>query len=453
MRTLEDALSLDTEYRMLESGSGFLAKIDHNRRTLGVIKVDGITLPGYGERYLNVGMPIVGLCGLALNNARTFHDVQGITHELQKSEELFRNLATLAPIGIALTDDRGKCGYVNDAWCGVFGLDHRAALNDGWIASLITDERQSISSQWQAMVDSGEMWAQEFTIINNAGRQVRVLGRAVPLYEEDGTIKAYIAVIVDVTEQRHLEERLRRSREMESVGQLSAGIAHEFNNILTAIIGYANLLTLKIQQDDSLSTYAERIIERAERAADLAGGLLSFGRQQIVFQEEINLVDCVQRMEPMVIASAGPNIECRMAHEIDTLPVLADEVRLQQVVGNLVCNARDAMPDGGTLSIETSVVDIDAEFIRAQGFGRMGAYAVITVTDTGKGMSPKTMKRIFEPFFTTKEVGQGPGLGLAVVDGIIKQHNGYVAAASEEGKGSTFRIYLPLSVSPHQLQP
>ena len=248
----------------------------------------------------------------------------------------------------------------------------------------------------------------------------------------------------DITERQKLEEQLLQAQKMEAVGQLAGGIAHDFNNILTAIIGYGNLFKTEISEDDPLQTYVARILASAERAANLTKGLLAFSRKQIISPKAVNLNELLKGVERLLSSLLGEDIELSVVPANNDLIIIADGSQIEQVLMNLATNARDAMSDGGSLTIRTEPIEFDNEFIKSHGYGRPGFYALISVGDTGESMDEETKERIFEPFFTTKEVGKGTGLGLSMVYGIIKQHDGYISVYSEPKKGTTFKIYLPL---------
>ena len=225
---------------------------------------------------------------------------------------------------------------------------------------------------------------------------------------------------------------------------MSGGIAHDFNNILSAIIGYGSILQMKMTEYDPLRTNVLHLLEAADRAASLTHSLLASGRKQILNPRPTDLNEIIRRVEQLLRRIIGEDIELTSVFKQDTVIVNADSGQIEQALMNLATNARDAMPKGGSLLIETEVRELDDAFIQAYGYGEVGKYAVVSVTDTGMGMDDVTLKRIFEPFFTTKEVGKGTGLGLAMVYGIIKQHHGFINVYSELGKGTTFKIYLPL---------
>lgn len=246
-------------------------------------------------------------------------------------------------------------------------------------------------------------------------------------------------------ERRRLEEQLLQSQKMEAVGQLAGGIAHDFNNILTGIIGFGSLLEMSLAEDDPQRLNVKHILSSARRAADLTRSLLAFSRKQIINPKHFDLNAVIYSTVIFLKRVVGGHIELKTAFQQDELVVNADIGQIEQVLTNLVVNAQDAMPDGGTVSIETDAARIDAGFIAAHGFGAEGMYARMVVSDTGVGMDDDVRNRLFEPFFTTKDVGKGTGLGLSIVYGIVKQHNGFVTVKSEPGKGAAFSIYLPLA--------
>src|SRR6185369_1854828 len=265
-----------------------------------------------------------------------------------------------------------------------------------------------------------------------------------PIFDDSGCLSKVVHTVRDITEHRKLEEQLRQSQKMESVGTLAGGIAHDFNNILTAIVGYGNLVLMKMTADDPHRLNIQHMLDAADRATHLTKELLLFSRKQAVDKKPLDLNEVVTRVEKFLKKVIGEEIAYKTVLNEATLPVLADEYQLEQVLMNLATNARDSMSKGGALTVIAENVTLDEEFVAAHGYGEPGTYALITVADTGMGMDEATRQRIFEPFFTTKEVGKGTGLGLAVVYGIIKQHEGYINVYSEPGIGTTLKIYLPV---------
>ncbi len=260
----------------------------------------------------------------------------------------------------------------------------------------------------------------------------------------DGEALRMLGTATDITELKNLEAQLYQAQKMEAVGQLAGGVAHVFNNILTAIIGFAHLIMMKVPEGDPLRNYVGQIRNCADRATELTQGLLAFSRKQMMVPRAVDLNKVVARLETILRRLISEDIELTVKTASRSLTVSADVGKIEQVLINLVTNARDAMPSGGSLDISTSSETMEMQFLHSHGFGKPGDYACITVYDSGLGMGNDTIKKIFEPFFTTKEVGKGTGLGLSVVYGIIKQHKGYITCYSEPGKGTSFKIYLPL---------
>jgi PAS domain S-box-containing protein len=253
---------------------------------------------------------------------------------------------------------------------------------------------------------------------------------------------------LDITERHMAELQLQQAQKMEAIGHLAGGIAHDFNNMLTAILGYAELMSEQIGPDKPIGRDLQEIVFAAERAAALTRQLLAFSRKQHVNPRPMSLNDIVKGIEPMLRRLLGENIAIRTALDPATRSVLADPIQIEQVVLNLAVNARDAMPTGGILRIDTGNVSIDDAAARDRGDLPAGEYARLTVTDTGVGMTPDVRARIFEPFFTTKDRGHGTGLGLAAVHGIVKQLGGTIDVESEPAHGTTFTIYLPWTELP-----
>jgi PAS domain S-box-containing protein len=258
--------------------------------------------------------------------------------------------------------------------------------------------------------------------------------------DEDGLV-GFVAVTRDVSEQRALEDRLRQSQKMEAIGQLAGGVAHDFNNLLTAILGYSDLLAAQLPSDDPRRAHLTEIQQAADRAAGLTRQLLTFSRGQMLQPEVVNMARMVSDMVPMLRRVLGEHIEIIGHTGDEVLPVLADRTQIEQVVLNLAVNARDAMPEGGTLNISTTNAWLDDAMGGYEA--SPGRYVLLEVADTGSGIDEATRARIFEPFFTTKEPGRGTGLGLATVYGIVRQMGGIIRVDSEPGRGAAFRLYVP----------
>ncbi len=248
---------------------------------------------------------------------------------------------------------------------------------------------------------------------------------------------------IDVTERKNLEAQLRQAQKMEAVGQLAGGIAHDFNNLITVITGYGELLLSKHPESDPERPCIEEILKAGDRAARLTRQLLAFSRKQVLKPQVVSLNDIVEGMGGMLERLIGGNILLESSVDPCLWPVLVDPSQIEQVIMNLAVNSRDAMPEGGSLTLSTSNVTLGEDFVRDHKGSRPGPHAVLTVRDTGTGMDEATASHVFEPFYTTKETGKGTGLGMATVYGIVKQSGGYIAVESAVGKGTTVRIYFP----------
>jgi PAS domain S-box-containing protein len=372
-------------------------------------------------------------------------EMRAIIQALRESEEKYRTLVENVSIGVYRNTmgDHGRFLQANRAMVKIFGYDSIDEFMKIHVSDLYQDpgERKLFVEEIRR---SGSVKDRELLLRKKDDTPIWVSVTANVEYDDEGNIKWIDGVLEDITLKRRLEEQLRQSQKMEAIGTLAGGIAHDFNNILTAIIGYAGLLKTGVNQDDLLRDYVDEMMISCERASLLTRSLLAFSRKQVMSPKPIDLNKVIKKVEALLIRVIGEDIELRTILAHRDLTVMADVGQMEQVLMNLAANARSAMPDGGILSIGTEELELDDEFTKAHGYGIPGPYALISVTDTGHGMDEKTKERIFEPFFTTREVGKGTGLGLAMVYGIIKQHEGYINAYSELGKGTTFKIYLPL---------
>ena len=371
---------------------------------------------------------------------------------LRTSEANYRAIFDAVDDAIIVHDlETGEILDVNRRMCEMYGYTRDEALrmksrlsgsgemvwpseaSGGSVAKAVGEETRLFEERARSK-DGREFWVE-------VGVKRAVIGGTERLLEVVRDISARKRA---EAERDRLEEQLRHSQKMEAVGQLAGGIAHDFNNILTAIIGYAHLIQLKMTGEDQPGNYVEQILASAERAAGLTQGLLAFSRKQVITPQPVELNGIVRNVRKFLERIIGEDIEQQISLDDGDLVVMADTGQMEQVLMHLATNARDAMPDGGVLRIATSAFEIERNLPAATGGGGPLRYACLSVTDTGPGIGEKERDKLFEPFFTTKEVGKGSGLGLSIVYGIVKEHNGYIAVESEEGKGTTFRIYLPL---------
>jgi PAS domain S-box-containing protein len=369
--------------------------------------------------------------------------ISEVINALKDSERKYRTLFEESKDVLYMCKPDGKLLDINLAGVELFGYDSKTEMLDISIERDLFVNFQERQFCMGALEEQGFIKDYEVVMKKKNGMHVTVLMTAIIDRDETGKIITYRGIMKDVTEWKRLEQQLFQAQKMEAVGQLAGGIAHDFNNILTAIIGYGNLLKAQMP-DGHLMTYLKYMLDSADRAAKLIQDLLAFSRRQMISPRLIDLNEIVKGIKNILSRLIGNDIELSVQFTDSKLAVIADGTQIEQVIMNLATNSRDAMPDGGSLYISTELAYIDERFIKTYGYGRAGEYALITFSDTGSGMDEKTKEKIFEPFFTTKEVGKGTGLGLSMVYGIVKQHNGYVNVYSEAGNGTTFRIYLPL---------
>jgi two-component system, cell cycle sensor histidine kinase and response regulator CckA len=366
--------------------------------------------------------------------------------ERKKAEEQLTRLATAVEQvadSILITDAAANILYVNPAYESATGYPSAEVLgrNPRFLKSGKLDPK-FYSDMW-ATLSRGEVWAGRFINRKKDGTLFEEVGTISPIRAASGEIVNYVAVKRDVTREAALEEQLRQAQKMEAVGRLAGGVAHDFNNMLTAINGYTDLTLRKLYQNDPLCKNLEEVKKAADRASGLTSQLLAFSRKQIMETKVLDLNAIISDMNMMLPRLIGEDIKINMSLAADLGQIKADPGQIEQVIVNLVVNARDAMPDGGILTIKTSNVMMDEKLVQRYVSVQPGSHILLSISDTGCGMDEETQQKIFEPFFTTKELGKGTGLGLSTVFGIIKQSGGGIWVDSEVGQGTTFRIYLP----------
>lgn len=365
---------------------------------------------------------------------------------LRKERDTAQTYLDVAGVILLALDADQKVTLINKKGCEVLGRAERDIVGKNWFDHFVPEPFRSEMKEYFPRFVEGdiERFAYfENPVLTSSGEERMIAWRNTVLVDESGRIEGTLSSGEDVTERKRLEDQLRQAQKMEAVGRLAGGVAHDFNNILTTIIGYGSLMQFDLDDGNPAKPYVEQILSSAERAARLTQSLLAFSRKQIINPKPVRLGVVAGKMEKLFAKIIGEDIELRTVCHDENATVWADSGQLEQILMNLAANARDAMPDGGVLTIETDRMELDGDFIKAHGYGKPGPYAVLSVTDTGAGMDEKTRTKIFEPFFTTKEVGKGTGLGLSIVYGIVKQNSGYVSVYSEPGRGTTFRIYLP----------
>ncbi|MHB8881015.1 MAG: PAS domain S-box protein [Thermodesulfovibrionales bacterium] len=362
----------------------------------------------------------------------------------ERSEKLLQAIIDTEPECVKLLDAEARLIMMNLSGLNMLQVDSLDQVKGQCVCPMVTSEYRQQFLDLTRRVFEGETGTLVFEMVGLKGRHLWLETHAVPFRNEKDEIVALLGITRDITEHRRLEEQLRQSQKMESIGTLAGGVAHDFNNILTAIIGYGHLTLMSMAPDDPNRLNIENMLEAAERAAHLTKDLLLFSRKQLINKKPIDLNAIVRKLEKFLARVIGEDISFQTNLPDPELWVLADAHQLEQVLMNLATNARDAMPKGGSFTLTTGQVRLDEQFIALHGYGKPELYAQITVSDTGIGMDEETLTRIYEPFYTTKEVGKGTGLGLAVIYGIVRQHEGFISAYSEPGLGTTFRIFLPL---------
>ncbi|HPO16050.1 MAG TPA: PAS domain S-box protein [Candidatus Hydrogenedentes bacterium] len=362
---------------------------------------------------------------------------------LRESEEHYRRIVNTAAEGIWSIDANSQTTFVNARMAEMLGYTVEEI-----IGSKITDFMHSADTDdHQKKIElhkTGQTGHYERCFRRADGSDLWTIVSGTPLRDSNGDFCGSFGMLTDITEHKRLEEQLRQAQKMEAVGQLAGGVAHDFNNLLQVILGYIDIIQDDLRHSPNAQEALDAVRQAAERAADLTQQLLAFSRRQIILPANLDLNDLVQSVLKMIRRVIGEHIHLYFMPE-DTLgTVFADKGQIEQALMNLCVNARDAMPTGGTLTIETENAVIDDIYCQAHPWATAGHYVRLSVTDSGCGMDESTRSQIFEPFFTTKEVGQGTGLGLATVYGIVKQHNGLIHVYSELGKGTVFKIYLPI---------
>lgn len=379
----------------------------------------------------------------ALREAEERSEHRKSEEALRESEERYRNVFDTVKDGIYRTDRDGIFVLMNPAGALMFG--HRSPEEmigkkalDYWLDPADREVFQK-ELRGKKSLKTYLIRARKIT-----GEDLHLETSSIIFEDNNGNLIGIEGILRDITERLKLEAQLRHAQKMEAVGTLAGGIAHDFNNILNVIMGYGSMILDKLEDNSQLKEQMNEVLTAAERAATLTKRLLVFSRKQIVDVKPVNVNQIIVGIQKMLSRVVRENIEINLNFAGCPLIVLADAGQMEQVLMNLATNARDAMPEGGSLTISTGLHELDEEQVAANGYGKTGKYAFITMADTGSGIDAETQKKIFEPFFTTKGIGEGTGLGLAITYGIIKQHNGFIKVYSEPGQGTRFKIYLPL---------
>jgi PAS domain S-box-containing protein len=350
-------------------------------------------------------------------------------------------MLSASPVAVCRVRDR-KLVWTSNSLSRLTGYSLDELLNAS--TRLLYDSDEAYEEEGRMLYEKG--WYETGHVVKKDGTKINAFIRLVPMDSH-----SYIMTVSDTTdikqmqeEKEKLQQQLNHSQKMEAIGTLAGGIAHDFNNILTALIGYGSLLQIRMDMDNPLRKYVEQILSTSKKASGLTQSLLAFSRKQPAKLSAVKLNNVILGTEKLLERLLTEDIELQIRLTHKDMTIMADATQIDQILFNLATNARDAMPHGGILSIETKNILLTGEFNEIHGYGQPGKYVLLSVSDTGIGMNELTKEKIFDPFFTTKEVGKGTGLGLSTVYGIVKQHNGYINVHSAPASGTTFRIYFPL---------
>lgn len=391
--------------------------------------------------------------------------------EIEESRSRYADLYHFAPIGYLTLSKDGLVLESNFTSAGMLGTERSHLIKSPFIIYIETADLNVFYSHLRSVFNSDDKQVCELGLKRRDGKRIFVLMESVVVQGHDGSISfECLTAISDVTackeaeqklkqlnetlEQRvaerakelvNMKEQLYHAQKLDSLGRLAGSVAHDFNSILMAIMGYASLAESELEANGPVREYVEKILESSNKAKNVTQSLLAFSRKQPLQMEPVNLNDIISNIERLIVRYAGENIHCKLLLSDKAVQVTADRDKIEQVLMNLTNNAVDAMPSGGTLTIRTDIVVLNAEQAKRHRLTRAGAHGVITISDTGIGMNDEIMGKIFEPFFTTKERGKGTGLGLPIAYGIIKQHNGLITVDSIPGTETTFNIFLPIT--------
>jgi PAS domain S-box-containing protein len=411
--------------------------IDHEYR---IIRPDGSI-----RRIWNRGYPVPeesGHVSRYVGVAQDITELRSAEQKLKESTEYLDQIINRIGDPIFVKDRKHRLLLVNAAFCAFAGMSREQLLGKTGYEFIPKEQSVSFWEQEENVFNSGKELVTEDSLTDGRGNVHTTMTRKALLTDKHGN-KQIVGLIRDITEYKRLQAQFMQSQKMEAIGVLAGGVAHDFNNLLSVIKGYTELLMEDLALDDPRRLDLEQIDKAGQQATSLARQLLAFSRKQMLQPKILSLNEAVAEMSTMLRRLIGEDVSLVVNIRPDTGSVYADPAQLQQIVMNLAVNARDAMPQGGKLIIETANAEFDDDYIGDHSIAKAGSYVMLAISDSGVGMDATTQARIFEPFFTTKEKGKGTGLGLSTVYGIVKQSNGFIWVYSEPGRGTTFKIYLP----------
>lgn len=431
------------DQKFLDAGlySSILVPLIFNGQLIGSMGLRSRSVGAYGVRAQRILDLLANQIAPALANDRLYRLATDAERELSKLSRAVEQSSS----AVMITDDQGKIEYVNPKFSEITGYSLEEVIGEN---PRLLKSAQTAPEDFQRLwktISSGQEWHGEFLNRTKNGELYWASGSISPIRSPEGKITHYVAVEEDVTRRKQLEEQVLQSQKMETVGRLAGGVAHDFNNLLTAIIGYAQMAQVKLHPGEDTYNYLQETIKAAERASNLTSQLLAFSRQQHVEPQVFNLNDLVLNLDNLLHRLIPENIELVIAPAADQASISADPLQLEQVMMNLIVNARDAIAEGGRIAIETTNHDSTEGDTWQDSHRTSGKCVKLTISDSGAGMSQEVKSRLFEPFFTTKGVGEGTGLGLSTCYGIVEQIGGFIEFESELGQGTTFKIHIPVT--------
>ena len=430
-----DVLLHAWERRVREKLPDDLQKIVQKAITFGILKIE----KAVADKTFLLGFAPVVSEGYVNIYAQDITDRKRAEEERERLMQAIEQSAEI----VIITDLNANIQYVNPTFTKVTGYTREEVIGINPRILKSGEHPPGFYRKMWGMLSEGKPWSGTLVNKRKDGTVYSEDATISPVCGPTGEVSNYVAVKRDISRELELEGQLRQAQKMEAVGQMAGGIAHDFNNLLQVIGGYAELSLMEMDEDSRCGQALLEIQEASTRGKTLVSQLLAFSRRQVIRPVDLNLNDVIKRLVQMIRGLIGEHIELDFIAGHNLATIHADHGLMEQVMMNLCVNARDAMPDGGKIVIETENVLIDGEYARTHTWASVGRYVLLCVTDNGCGMDQRTQEHIFEPFFTTKEVGKGTGLGLSTVFGIIKQHGGHVNTYSELGKGTIFKIYLP----------
>ena len=422
--------------------SSFLAApIIHQGETIGLIKVANRP-GGYDGNHEALLEAVAGRVAPLLRARIEREQREAERRKAEDERRLLYQAIDQSDDIIVVADATGRMQYANEGAERVIGYAISDVIGSNVITYIVSPPAETVIGEIMPHVRTGNTWHGALSLRAKDGGVLECLGTASPVHDAAGVVVSVVVVIRDMTREFALERQLRQAQKMEAIGRLAGGVAHDFNNLLTVISGYGELLQSGIRPEDPAHAQVAEIVKAARKAAEVTQHLLAFSRKAIIMPRVMNLAATLRNIERMLCRIIGEDIKLLLEIDDHTWNVRTDPGQLEQIIMNLVTNARDAMPDGGELTIELGNAVLDDEYARLHSEVNAGQYVLLMVSDTGIGMDEETQAQVFEPFFSTKGE-MGTGLGLSTVFGIVMQHNGHISVYSEKGMGTTFKVYLP----------